>query len=347
MHDMSISEKLLAIARAGAGTNNIPIDECTRRGIAVFNTAGANANGVKELVIAAMLLASRGITDGIEWVKQNAHMEDIAKFTEMEKSRFAGTELQDKTLGIIGLGAIGVRVANTARHFGMNVLGYDPYVSVDAAWNLSRDVKHVHNLDDIFYQSDIITVHVPLMESTRKMINEFAIAKMKKGVILLNFARDILVDEEAVIKAIQAGKVRKYVSDFPNPTTAGKEGCIIIPHLGASTEESEENCAKMAVGELMNYLDNGNIKNSVNLPNCDMGRCETAGRIAIIHANQVNMINQFTRIIGDNDINIADLINKSRGDIAYTMMDVDQTQGKEVVSALEKIVGVIRARVIE
>lgn len=346
MHDMELPDSLLAIARAGAGTNNIPIEECSKKGIVVFNTAGANANGVKELVFAGMFLGSRDIADGIEWVKENSKEENLAKITEKEKSRFAGTELQGKTLGIIGLGAIGVRVANTARHFGMEVLGYDPYVSVDAAWSLSRDVRHVLSLDDIYTQSDFITVHVPLMDNTKKMIDASAIEKMKDGVILLNFSRDLLMDEEAVVAGIDSGKIRRYVSDFPNPITAGHKGCIVIPHLGASTEESEENCAKMAVGELMNYLDNGNIKNSVNLPPCDMGRCDTVGRISIIHENKANMISQFTTILGNEGINIKDLINKSRGDMAYTMIDIEQPHTEEIIKALEAINGVIKVRVI-
>ena len=264
MHEMELPKNLLAIARAGAGVNNIPLDQCAERGIVVFNTPGANANGVKELVLAGMLLAARDVTGGIAWVKDNASDENIAKTAEKEKKNFAGTELAGKKLGIIGLGAIGVKVANAARHLGMEVYGYDPYLSVDAAWNLSRDVKHVLNVEDIYRECDYITIHVPLMDSTRGMINKEAIAQMKEGVILLNFARDLLADEQAVLEGIAAGKIRKYVSDFPNPATAGREGCIVIPHLGASTEESEDNCAVMAVKEMMDYLENGNIKNSVN-----------------------------------------------------------------------------------
>ena len=302
MHEMELPENLLAIARAGAGVNNIPLDACAQKGIVVFNTPGANANGVKELVIAGMLLASRDVVGGIEWVKENKADANIAKTAEKAKKNFAGTEIQDKKLGIIGLGAIGVKVANVARHMGMDVYGYDPYVSVDAAWNLSRDVKHVLNVEEIFENCDMITIHVPLLDSTKGMINADAIAKMKDGVILLNFARDLLVDEKAVLDAIKAGKVRRYVSDFPNPTTAGQEGVIVIPHLGASTEESEDNCAKMAVKELMNYLENGNIVNSVNYPNCDMGICSQAGRVAIFHKNITNMISQFTIVLGNKGI---------------------------------------------
>lgn len=347
MHEMELSDKLLAVARAGAGVNNIPLSQCAEKGIVVFNTPGANANGVKELVIAGMLLASRDIVGGIEWVKTQGANEDVAKAAEKEKKKFAGTEIENKKLGIIGLGAIGVKVANVAKHLGMEVYGYDPYVSVDAAWNLSRDVKHVLNVDEIYENCDIITIHVPLMDSTKGMIDEAALAKMKKGVILLNFARDLLVDEKAVLAAIKEGKVRKYVSDFANPTTVGQEGCIVIPHLGASTEESEDNCAKMAVKEMMEYLRNGNIKNSVNYPNCDMGICDKAGRIAIFHKNITNMIAKFSSVFGENGINISDLTNKSRGDIAYTMLDVESPVTEEIVNTLAQIEGVFRVRVVK
>ena len=347
MHDMELSDKLLAVARAGAGVNNIPLDKCAEKGIVVFNTPGANANGVKELVIAGMLLASRDVVGGINWVESQKDDENIAKDAEKEKKRFAGTEVQDKKLGIIGLGAIGVKVANVAKHMGMEVYGYDPYVSVDAAWNLSRDVKHVLNVEDIYEQCDIITIHVPLLDSTKGMINKEAIAKMKDGVILLNFARDLLVNETDVLAAIKEGKVRKYVSDFPNPTTAGQEGCIVIPHLGASTEESEDNCAKMAVKEMMNYLKNGNINNSVNYPNCDMGVCNQAGRVAIFHKNIANMITKFTACFGDEGINITDMMNKSRGEYAYTMMDLEKPAEKAMIEKLEAIEGVFRVRVVK
>ena len=347
MHDMPLPAILLAVARAGAGVNNIPLDKCAGKGIVVFNTPGANANGVKEIVIAAMLLASRDIVGGINWVEENKDNPDIAKAAEKVKKNFAGTEIQDKKLGIIGLGAIGVKVANVAKHMGMEVYGYDPYVSVDAAWNLSRDVKHVINVDEIYENCDVITIHVPLLDSTREMINEDAISKMKDGVILLNFARDLLVDEEAVLAGIEKGRVRKYVSDFPNTTTAGKPGCIVIPHLGASTEESEDNCAVMAVKELKNFLENGNINNSVNYPNCDMGICDQAGRIAIFHLNVANMITKFTALFGDNGINISDMTNKSKGDIAYTMLDVEERPSEEIIDTLRSIPGVIRVRVVK
>ncbi|MDE7331682.1 MAG: phosphoglycerate dehydrogenase [Lachnospiraceae bacterium] len=347
MHDMELSENLLAVARAGAGVNNIPLDKCAEKGIVVFNTPGANANGVKELVIAGMLLASRDIVGGINWVESVRDDENIAKATEKEKKRFAGTEVQDKKLGIIGLGAIGVKVANVAKHMGMEVYGYDPYVSVDAAWNLSRDVKHVLNVEEIYENCDIITIHVPLLDSTRGMINKEAIAKMKDGVILLNFARDLLVNEEDVLEGIKEGKIRKYVSDFPNPTTAGQDGCIVIPHLGASTEESEDNCAKMAVKEMMNYLKNGNINNSVNYPDCDMGVCSQAGRVAIFHKNIANMITKFAACFGDEGINITDMTNKSKGEVAYTMIDIEQPAEVEIIKKLQNIKGVFRVRVVK
>ena len=347
MHDMPLPANLLAVARAGAGVNNIPLDKCAGKGIVVFNTPGANATGVKELVRAAMLQAPRHIVGGLNCVEENKDNPDIAKAAEKVKKNFAGTEIQDKKLGIIGLGAIGVKVANVAKHMGMEVYGYDPYVSVDAAWNLSRDVKHVINVDEIYENCDVITIHVPLLDSTREMINEDAISKMKDGVILLNFARDLLVDEEAVLAGIEKGRVRKYVSDFPNTTTAGKPGCIVIPHLGASTEESEDNCAVMAVKELKNFLENGNINNSVNYPNCDMGICDQAGRIAIFHLNVANMITKFTALFGDNGINISDMTNKSKGDIAYTMLDVEERPSEEIIDTLRSIPGVIRVRVVK
>lgn len=347
MHDMELPEKLLAVARAGAGVNNIPLDKCAEKGIVVFNTPGANANGVKELVIAGMLLACRDIVGGINWVNEHKEDENIAKEAEKEKKNFAGTEVQDKRLGIIGLGAIGVKVANVAKHMGMEVYGYDPYVSVDAAWNLSRDVKHALSVDEIYESCDIITIHVPLLDSTKGMVDEAAIGKMKDGVILLNFARDLLVDEKAVLDGIGKGKIRKYVTDFPNTTTAGKEGCIVIPHLGASTEESEDNCAKMAVKQMMNYLENGNILNSVNYPKCDMGICTQAGRIAIFHRNKANMITKFTACFGDEGVNITDMMNKSKGEVAYTMMDLESPATDEMIGRLQSIAGVFRVRVVK
>lgn len=347
MHDMTFSRELLAIARAGAGVNNIPLDKAAEQGIVVFNTPGANANGVKELVIAGMLLASRDVVDGINWVEENAKDPDISKTAEKEKKKFGGTEVMGKRLGIIGLGAIGVKVANVARHLGMEVWGYDPYVSVDAAWNLSRDVKHVLDADEIYEHCDFITIHVPLMDATKGMIGSEAISRMKDGVILLNFARDLLVDEQAVLDGIESGKIRRYVTDFPNPVTAGKPGCIVIPHLGASTEESEENCAVMAVKELKEYLENGNISHSVNFPDCDMGICSTASRVVIFHKNIANMIAKFTSVMGWNNLNIVNMTNKSRGDVAYTMMDLENTANESILNQLRTIDGVFRVRVVK
>ena len=346
MLEMEFSDNLLAIARAGAGVNNIPLDRCAEKGIVVFNTPGANANGVKEMVLAAMLIASRDIIGGTEWVKANAGDPDIAKLTEKSKKKFAGTEIFGKKLGIIGLGAIGVRVANAARQLGMDVYGYDPYLSIDAAWRLSSDVKHVTNVDDIYSKCDIITVHVPALDSTKGMINADAIAKMKKGVILINLARDILCNEVDVLAGINSGKIRKYVTDFPNPTTAGHDGCIVIPHLGASTEESEDNCAVKAVLELKDYLENGNINNSVNYPGCDMG-IATKPRIAIFHKNVANMISQFTTVLGEAGYNISDMTNKSKGDFAYTLIDLEDKISDTLIKKMEKIDGVIRVRVVK
>ena len=347
MHDMEFSENLYAIARAGAGVNNIPLQKCAEKGIVVFNTPGANANGVKELVFAGMLLASRDIVEGVDWVRANKAKEDIAKIAEKEKKKFAGTELQGKKLGIIGLGAIGVRVANAAVSLGMDVYGYDPYVSVDSAWHLSRKITHVLNVDDIYKDCDFITIHVPLLDSTKHMIDKEAISKMKKGVILVNMARDQLVDEEAVVASIESGKIRRYVSDFPNSTVAGKKGCITTPHLGASTAESEINCAKMAVDQLRDYLENGNIRNSVNYPNCEMGVCTSGGRICIFHKNQPSMITQFTQILGTHGVNIAGMANKSKKEVAYTLIDFDDPSDKELVNKLAAVKDVYRVRVIK
>lgn len=347
MHGMELPENICAIARAGAGVNNIPVKECAEKGIVVFNTPGANANGVKELVLAGMLLASRDIVGGIEWVKEEKDKEDIDKLAEKQKKQFAGCEISGKKLGIIGLGAIGAMVANAASGLGMDVYGYDPYISIDAAWNLSRTIHHSKTLDEIYSQCDYITIHVPLLDSTKKMINKEAFNKMKDGVVLLNFARDLLVDEEALIEALEQGKVKKYVTDFANPTVAGREGILVTPHLGASTEESEENCAVMAVKELKDFLENGNIKNSVNFPNCDMGKCVAVGRIAITHRNIPNMISQVTKVLGSEGINIADMTNKSKGEFAYTLLDLESAASKEALAELKSIDGVAKVRVIK
>ncbi len=347
MHDLELPENLYAIARAGAGVNNIPLEKCADDGIVVFNTPGANANGVKELVFAGMLLASRDITGGINWVLENKDSETVGKDAEKAKKAFAGHEIAGKKLGVIGLGAIGVKVANAATHLGMEVYGYDPFISVNAAWSLSRNVKHISAVEEIYRECDYITIHVPLLDDTKKMLNEAAFNQMKDGVIILNFARDLLVDEEAILKAIKAGKVKKYVSDFPNPTTAGQEGCIVIPHLGASTEESEDNCAVMAVEEVRDFLENGNIRNSVNFPNCDMGVCQTAGRVAVLHKNIKGIISKYTAVMESNNINISDMTNKSRGDYAYSLMDIDSPVTDAAVEQLKGIEGVLKVRVVK
>ena len=347
MHDMELPENLAAIARAGAGVNNIPLDKCEDKGIVVFNTPGANANGVKELVFAGMLYASRDLIGGIEWCLQNQNDENIAKTTEKQKKNFAGTEISGKKLGVIGLGAIGVLVANAAIHMGMEVYGYDPYISVNAAWNLSRSVKHISNVEDIYRECDFITIHVPLLDSTRKMISADAIAMMKPTAVVLNFSRDVLVDEEAMVEALAAGKLKKYVSDFPNTTTVGAKGCIVTPHLGASTAESEDNCAIMAVREIRDYMENGNIVHSVNYPDCSMGACTTAGRVAILHKNVSGMISQYSTTLGNAGLNIAGMANKSKGDYAYALIDVDSPLTDEVIEQLKGIEGVLKVRKVK
>ena len=346
MHEMDFGKNLKVIARAGAGVNNIPLTKCADHGVVVFNTPGANANAVKELVIAGMFLASRDVIGGANWVQSERQNEDIAKLTEKEKKRFAGHELQGKKLGVIGLGAIGVQVANTAVHLGMEVYGYDPYISVKAAWSLSRHINHIKDVNDIYKQCDFITVHVPLLDSTKKMINKEAISKMKEGVVVMNFARDLLVDEEVMVEALKDGKVKHYVTDFPNTTVAGVKGAIVTPHLGASTEEAEDNCAAMAAKEIRNFLENGNILNSVNYPNCDMGIAGEFSRIAICHKNLKNMLNQFTDIMTEEDLNIEHMTNASKGDFAYSMFDLSAEPSTEAVKKLEAIEGVLRVRII-
>ncbi len=347
MDELTPGPNLLAVARAGAGVNNIPHAEYAKKGIVVFNTPGANANGVKELVIAAMLLASRDIVGGVEWVKTNAADPAVGKSAEKAKKAFAGTEIMGKKLGVIGLGAIGQKVANAAVALGMDVYGYDPYLSVDAAWNLSRVVRHCKNVETIYTDCDFITIHVPALDSTKGMINAEAIAMMKPGVIVINAARDALVNEKDMIAALESGKVRRYVSDFPNSTTAGQKGCLVIPHLGASTAEAEDNCAVMAVREMRDFLENGNIVNSVNYPACSLGPAAKAGRVAICHKNVANMIGQFTSILGNANVNIDAIANKSRGDFAYSLIDTDSEIPADVVKALEASDAVIRVRVIK
>ena len=345
MHSMTLSENVKAVARAGAGTNNIPCAELAQKGVVVFNTPGANANGVKEMVFAGMLLAARDIVGGVRWTLAQTENENIAKDTEKEKKKFAGSEISGKKLGVIGLGAIGVLVANAATHLGMEVYGYDPYISVDAAWKLSRSIKHINDVNEIYKQCDYITIHVPLLDSTKGMINQAAIDQMKPNTVILNFARDLLVDEDAVLKALEEGKIHKYVSDFPNTKTVGKPGVILTPHLGASTEESEDNCAVMAVKQLKDFLENGNIRNSVNYPNCNMGVCECASRIAIYHKNVKSMISQYTTLLSGT--NIINMSNTSRGSYAYTLLDLEDPVSEETIEKLRAIDGIIRVRVVK
>ena len=347
LHETEFPEGLQAIARAGAGVNNIPLDECAKKGIVVFNTPGANKNGVKELVLAGLFLTSRDVIGGVEWCREHAGEEDIAKKMEKSKKAFAGNEIKGKKLGVIGLGAIGCEVANAAAALGMEVYGYDPFISVNAAWMLSRSVKHIMDVNTIYQECDYITVHVPLLDSTKYMINKDAFDQMKDGVVILNYARDLLVNDDDMEAALKAGKVRKYVVDFPNPTTAGVENCIVIPHLGASTAESEDNCAVMAVREVIDYIENGNIAHSVNYPDCNMGVCTAAARIAILHKNIKNMIGQYSSVLGEAGANIADMTNKSRNDYAYSLLDLDAPISAEVVEKLAAIDGVLKVRVIK
>ena len=346
MKEMEFAKELKAIARAGAGVNNIPLEKCAEEGIVVFNTPGANANGVKELVLAGMLLASRDIIGGINWVQENEEDGNITKDAEKAKKAFAGCELEGKKLGVIGLGAIGVLVANAATHLGMEVYGYDPYISVDSAWRLSRSIRHAKTVDEIYKDCDYITIHVPATDTTKGMIDQDALSLMKKGVVVLNFARNVLVEEEAMVDALVSGHVKHYVTDFPTPQIVGVKGAIVIPHLGASTEESEDNCAVMAASQIKNYLENGNIKNSVNYPDCDMGLRGNNTRILLLHHNVPNMIGQFTKILADDNMNIADLTNKSKGKYAYTMIDIDSAVSENVIKDLGTVKEVLRIRVI-
>ena len=343
MHDMELPESLKAVARAGAGTNNIPIDKCSEKGIVVFNTPGANANAVKELVIAGMLLASRDVIGGVAWANTLTG-DDVDKQVEKGKSNFAGCEIKGKTLGIIGLGAIGILVANAAYALGMEVIGYDPYLSVDSALKLSRHVKKANSPEEVYAAADYITIHVPLMDSTRNTINAETIAQMKDGVIILNFARGGLVNNADIKKALADGKVAKYVVDFADSETVNQPGIINIPHLGASTAESEDNCAVMAAQELADYLENGNILNSVNFPNCSLPE-DNIGRIAIAHKNIPNVIAKFTEALSS--VNISDMINKSKGELAYTIINTDHAIPAEAIEKLNQIDAVIRVRVIK
>lgn len=347
MGDMEFSKNLLAIARAGAGVNNIPLERCADAGIVVFNTPGANANGVKELVICGMLLAARDVVGGIEWTRSIKDSDTISKDVEKGKKNFAGGEIKGKKLGVIGLGAIGAEVANAAASLGLEVFGYDPYISVNSAWRLSRKIKHITDINEIFRNCDYITLHLPLTNDNKGMIGKDSIAEMKDGVIILNFARDLLVDDDEMEKALESGKVARYVTDFPNTKSAKMEKAIVIPHLGASTKESEDNCAVMATNELVDYLENGNIKNSVNFPSCDMGVCQAEGRVAILHKNIPNMIGQITSAFAKNGYNISDLMNKSKGTKAYTLIDIESKASDKLVDELNSIDGVLKVRVIK
>ena len=347
MGDMDFSENLLAIARAGAGVNNIPLERCADAGIVVFNTPGANANGVKELVICGMLLAARDVVGGIEWTRSIKDSDTIAKDVEKGKKNFAGGEIKGKKLGVIGLGAIGAEVANAAASLGLEVLGYDPFISVNAAWRLSRKIKHITDINEIFRECDYITLHVPLTDDNRGMIGKNSIPQMKDGVVILNFARDLLVDDDEMEKALESGKVARYVTDFPNTKSARMEKAIVIPHLGASTQESEDNCAVMAANELVDYLENGNIKNSVNFPSCDMGVCQVEGRVALLHQNIPNMIGQITSAFAKNRYNISDLTNKSKGSKAYTLIDIENKASESLINELNAIEGILKVRVIK
>lgn len=347
MHDMELSDKLCAIARAGAGVNNIPLDKCDEKGIVVFNTPGANANGVKELLISGMLLAARDIVGGIDWVKANADDENISKSMEKAKKNFAGSELKGKKLGVIGLGAIGVLVANAANRLGMDVYGVDPFLSVKNALTLSRDITVCKSYDELYKTCDYITVHVPYMPETKGLLNKAAFDQMKDGVVVLNFARDLLVNDDDMKEALESGKVAKYVTDFPNPAVVKMPNVIATPHLGASTEESEDNCAIMAVEEIRDFMENGNIRNSVNYPACDAGVCETKGRITVAHKNIPNMLTQFTNVFSSEGINIAHMTNKSRGDYSYCIFDIDSDSTEAFAEKLSAIDGVLKVRIIK
>lgn len=347
MHELELPDSLLAVARAGAGVNNIPLDKCAQKGIVVFNTPGANANGVKELIVAGMLLASRDLKGGMQWVEENKDDDNICKTMEKAKSKFSGCEIQGKKLGVIGLGAIGVKVANAGIALGMEVMGCDPYLSVKNALNISSQVQIVKANADICAECDFITVHVPLLDDTKGMFNKASFSMMKDGVVILNFSRDLLVNEDDMKEALESGKVKKYVTDFPSKKVANMENVIAFPHLGASTKESEDNCAVMAVKEIVDYIENGNITNSVNYPACDMGVCTKAGRMAICHKNVPNMLSQFTGVFAAEHVNISEMSSKSKGDYAYTMLDLDMsatTVSVEKISALE---GVIKVRIIK
>lgn len=347
MHDMEFPAGLRAIARAGAGVNNIPLDRCAEEGIVVFNTPGANANAVKEIVLCSLLLGSRGILEGIDWCNENADDENLAKAAEKAKKQFAGHEIKGKKLGVIGLGAIGAEVANAAVDLGMDVYGYDPFVSVSAAWKISSPVHHITDLQDIFRTCDYITIHVPAVKDTIGMIDAHACSMMKEGVVLLNFSRDTLVDNAALSIVLDSGRVKKYITDFATPEVMKMKNAVVLPHLGASTAEAEDNCAIMAVREMVDYFENGNITNSVNYPACDMGVCPKGmTRLAMLHRNVPNMIAHITTVLGYDNVNIANLMNKARGDHAYTLVDLNQPASDEAMEKMRAIDGVRRVRMI-
>lgn len=347
MHNLELKPQLKAIARAGAGVNNIPLETCSEKGIVVFNTPGANANGVKELVIAGLILASRDLIGGMKWVEENKEDPDINKTMEKVKSKYAGKEIQGKKLGVIGLGAIGVLVANAANRLGMDVYGCDPFLSVEHALNMSRDITLLKTREEIFKECDYITMHVPLLEQTKEMINKETIASMKDGVIILNCARDLLVNDKDMKEALESGKVARYVTDFPNKEIIHANGVIAFPHLGATTEESEDNCAIMAVKQVMDYIENGNIRNSVNYPSCDAGICETTGRITICHKNIPNMLTQFTAAFSEERVNIENMINKSKKNYAYSVLDTASPITGTIADKISTIDGVLKVRIIK
>lgn len=347
MHEMEVPKTLRCVARAGAGVNNIPLEALAEQGIVVFNTPGANANGVRELVVAGMMMAARDIVGGIEWCKEQREDPTISKDMEKAKKQFSGTEIRGKKLGIIGLGAVGAEVANAAVGLGMEVLGYDPFISVNSAWMLSRSVKHINTPEEIYRTCDYISIHVPLMDSTRGMINKNALDMMKDGVVILNYARDLLVNDDDMEAALESGKVLRYMTDFPNPKVMHMPNTVVTPHLGASTQEAEENCAVMAVQQVIDYLENGNIRNSVNYPAVDMGVCASARRIAVLHKNVPNMISQISSTFADDGVNIANMMNKSRGQNAYTLVDLESDLEESTLQKIRLIKGVYRVRIIK
>ncbi|TCK98430.1 D-3-phosphoglycerate dehydrogenase [Natranaerovirga hydrolytica] len=347
MHDYEMPSTLKAIGRAGAGVNNIPLEKCAEKGIVVFNTPGANANGVKELVLASLLMSSRDLLGGVNWVKSIAEESDIPQKVEKNKKQFAGPEIMGKKIGVIGLGAIGAMVANAASALGMEVLGYDPFISVEGAWGLSTEVKRAVSLDEIYTQADYISIHVPAIDATKGMLNCEAFDKMKEGVRIINLSRGELVNDDDMEIAIKNGKVAQYVTDFPNEKVAAMDNVITIPHLGASTPESEDNCAIMAVLQIKDYLENGNITNSVNYPQCSLGICQAPARLAINHQNVTNMVGQITTLLANNNINIIDMVNKSKDKWAYTLIDLESDITDDTVKKLESIEGIVKVRVIK